>query len=275
MSRLVLPLVFASLILGSCSGGGSGGGGGGGGATALGSLGLATVDLGESATFTAVTSLRWATDDTLISTLTSGCPTATAGPDDDSSGTADWLHVDFDCTITDENLTLLGNIFLGENHDPAFFFDHVPVDYLADVGVSDQDTMSWAMSGQGLLEVTGVNGTCTLQVGVQIAEFPALNKVVFFVTSTIGDFPVASGIQIQVFSNAIFTLPADDSSDIPSGYVDTYMWHIGGTSPFATFECQMLDDGTFHFELFNANDGLVARGLIDLAQGDEDEIIFQ
>jgi hypothetical protein len=108
-----------------------------------------------------------------------------------------------------------------------------------------------------------------------MAEFPALNKVVFFVSTSIPDLPLFNGHVIILNSNAIFTLPADDSSDVPTGYVDTYLWEPGSSLPFATYECQMLADGRFHFELFNADDGLVASGLIDLAQGDENEIIFQ
>ena len=274
MSRIALSLAFVSLVLVSCSGGGSGGSGGNP-ATALAALGLDKQDLGQATTLAAVTSLRWATDDTMISTLASGCPAATAGPDDNASGVPDTISIDFDCTITDENLTLLGSIYLGEISDPSTFFNYVPAEYLADAGVSTQDTMSWGMSGYGMLTVTTPQGDCLVQLGVQMAEFPALNKVVFFVSTTIGELPLVSSNVVQLFSNAIFTLPADDSSDVPTGYVDTYLWQPGDSAPFATYECQMLADGRFHFELFNADDGLVARGLVDLAQGDENEIIFQ
>lgn len=274
MSRFALSLAFLSLVLGSCSGGG-GGGSGGNPAAALGALGLDEMDLGQATSLAAVTSLRWATDDTLISTLASGCPSATAGPDNNTSGVPDTISIDFDCTVTDENLTLLGSIYLGEISDPSTFFNYVPPEYLAGAGVTTDDEMSWGMSGYGMLNVTTPQGSCVVTLGVQMAEFPALNKVVFFVSTSIGDLPLVSGTQIILNSNAIFTLPSDDSSDVPTGYVDTYLWQLGDSLPFAVYECQMLSDGRFHFELFNSDDALVARGLIDLAQGDENEIIFQ
>lgn len=271
--RRATPILLA-LSLAACSGGGGGGGSGGDPVAALDALGLAPLDLGETLSVQSMTTLHWATDDLVLATLGPGCPTATAGSDDDSSGVPDSISIDFDCTIVDEGLAITDSIFLAEFSDPAEFFTAVPPEYLVDAGVDDQDVMSWGMSGSGALQVTGQQGSFGLQIGVHIAEFPAKNKVVFFIDTTIPDFPLASAQVIQIFSNMIFTLPADDSSDVPTGYLDSYLWDVGGSSPFAIFECQLLGNGTIGFDVFDSGDDNVASGLIDLAHGDETEISF-
>ncbi|MBK7875767.1 MAG: hypothetical protein IPJ77_08450 [Planctomycetes bacterium] len=270
----LVPVLF---LLGACGGGGSGGGGGGGGdaTAALATLGLAPRDLTDVAGGTMLTTLNWAIDDVSLPTLAPGCPTATQGADDNSNGHPDTLSIVFDCTDTEEDLALEGSIQLTEYLDPADFLTEIAESCSTNLGVGAMGAPSWGM--RGVADLTGTEGKGIpygLSLFVALAEFPDANKYVVQVSYSFTNYVVEGAGTFLVQGMTCFTLAADDSSDVPSGYIETFFYDGKGPAVLS-LECVLLSDGSVSFDAWGAGDDLIASGTIDVsADADDDEIVF-
>lgn len=276
-STSILVPVLSLTLLGACGGGGSGGGGGGGGDAAanLAAIGLAPKDLTDVAGATMLTTLTWALDDAAVPTFGPGCPTYVQGADNDSSGHPDTVEIAFDCADAEEDLALDGSIFLQEYLDPTQFLSDVSPDCNTLLAIDTLGTPTWGLRGSG--ELTGTEGKGVpfgLSVGVSMAGFPEANKVVVEVTFSFTNYVVEGAGTFLVQGSTCFTLPGDDSSDVPTGFINTYFFD--GAPPAAlSLECVLLPDGGVSFEAWGSGDDLVAAGTIDVAaDADDDEITF-
>ncbi|MBI5364552.1 MAG: hypothetical protein HZA53_15350 [Planctomycetes bacterium] len=276
MRNCILAFVPFLGLLGACGGGGSGGGGGGDAVANLAALGLAPRDLTDVAGGTMLTALNWAVDDAALPTLAPGCPSYVQGDDTNTDGHPDTVQIVFDCTDAEEDLAVTGSINLGEYGDPADFLTDIFTDCATRIGVGTMGAPSWGMSGVGTL--TGTEGKGTpygLSLFVALAEFPDANKVVVQVSFSFTNYAVEGSGTFLVQGTTCFTVAADDSSDVPSGFIDTFFFGEGGGPAIATLECELQPDGTVLFDVFGTGDDLVASGTIDVsADADDDEIEF-
>lgn len=275
MKRSACSFLLALSVCSACSSGG-GGGGGGDPIDALASVGLAPKDLADVAATTMITGLAWATSDTVIPR--GGCPTISAGPDDDSSGHPDSITVTFDCADPNEGLVVMGTLGIGEYADPDDFLTDLSGTCATDLNVAGMGLPSWGMSGSFFLNAQEPSSPVfTVQGGIHFAEFPAANTIVIELFLTFVPYPSEAAEDLNIQTNICATLPADDTTDIPAGYIDTFFFSTNPKDPpgaFATLECVLLGNGTVDFDIFDAADGLLASGIIDLAAGDENEVVF-
>jgi hypothetical protein len=264
----VLPFLMVPCVV-ACSSGSSGGGGGGDGEAALAALGFTPGDVADMATGTMAVSLDWLANDGVVPTARFGgsCPSVTVGPDDDSSGHPDSLTITFDC-VTLEGLVISGSLTLLEYSDPG--------DFLADQcgSLYSGSSPDWGMSGSFFLTIQesgsasfGMNGS------IAFAEFPTLGLLAMEIHTSVVGYPVDGGTTYLVDTNVCCTLPTDDSSDIPVGFVETFVHDPAIALAVLSLECELLPNGTVAFEAFAGSDE-VASGIINLAAEDGDEVTF-
>lgn len=273
MKRAPLSPWLLVFLAPACSSGGGGGGGGGDPVADLAALGLEPKDLTDIAGATMVTGLGWLTNDNAVPTrLGDTCPSFVVGADGDSSGHPDDVEIAFDCT-DDEGLAVVGSIFLGEYGDPSQFLVDVSQECSTQFDVPSLGTPDWGMSGSFFMTGQELGGlTFNLQGGVRFAEFSAHNLVVFEANVSLAPYSGELGTELLVDAHTCGTLPADDSSDIPVGFIDTFVFS-GPPPAIVSLECVLLPDGRVGFDLFGVDD-LIGSGVIDLSATDEGEISF-
>lgn len=271
--RLRAPLVVLSLVvpfLGACSSGSSGGGGSGDGEAALAAAGFTPGDVADMADLTMIGGLSFLVNDAIVPTLRGDpCPGVTEGADNDLNGHPDSLLIEFACT-TSEGTSVAGQFGLNEYADPADFLTEV---FSCSDLVAAAGTPEWGMQGTYLLDVQEQGGTAfTIQGSIDFAEFASLGQLVIELHSSIVAYPLDSDSTVLVDTNACCTLPTDDSSDFPLGFVDTFVFD-GPPPAVLALECQLLSNGTVSFDAFNGED-LLASGIINPAAPDGEEVTF-
>jgi len=271
--RLRAPFVVSSLVvpfLAACSSGSSGGGGGGDGEAALAALGFTPGDVADMAAGTMAVSLDWLANDGVVPTARFGdsCPSFLPGTDEDLNGHPDSLEVVFDCT-TLEGLVIAGSAFLSEYSDPAEFLTGQCGETYAGA------TAEWGMQGSFFLTIQEPGSpSYDMNGSIDLAEFPTLGLLAMEVHTSVVSYPVDGGDTFIVDTNACCTLPTDDSSDIPLGFIDTFVFDpILPPPAILSLECELLANGTVAFEAFGGPD-LLASGVIDLSAADGEEVTF-
>ena len=270
--RSLIPsvLLLVPILVACGSGGGGGSGGGADGEAALAAIGFTPGDLADLAAGTMAVSLDWLTNDGVVPTARFGsCPTFVPGSDDNLNGHPDTLEVIFDCT-TLEGLVIAGSLFLNEYDDPQEFVDQT---LSCSELLTGAGTPTWGMQGTMFLTVQEPGGVAfDLLGGVDFAEFPDIGQLQMEIHTSILDYPVDGGATYDINTNVCASLPTDDSTDAPSGFVDTFVFD-GPPPALLALECQLLPNGTVAFDAFNGPD-LLASGTINLAAGDGDEVTF-
>ena len=89
---------------------------------------------------------------------------------------------------------------------------------------------------------------------------------------SINNYPGDGGNAVLVNTNVCVTLPTDDSTDFPTGFIDTFVFD-GPPPALLALECEPLPNGTIAFDAFNGED-LLGSGIINLGAGDGDEVNF-
>lgn len=271
--RLRVPLVVLSLVvpfLGACSSGSSGGGGGGDGEAALAALGFTPNDVADMADLTMIGGLSALMDDAIVPTLRGDpCPGVTEGADGNANGHPDSLLIEFACT-TSEGTSIVGEISLNEYGDPAEFVQGA---FSCSELVAEAGTPEWGMQGSYSLDLQEAGGLpFTLTGSIDFAEFTSLGQLVIELHTSAVLYPLDGENTVDVSTNVCCTLPTDDSSDFPVGFVETFVFD-GEPPAVLSLECQLLANGTVAFDAFGGKD-LIASGLINPAAPDGEEVTF-
>lgn len=271
--RMRAPVVLSLVVpfLGACSSGSSGGGGGGGdGEAALAALGFTPGDVADMAAGTMAVSLDWLANDGVVPTARFGdsCPSVLPGTDDNKNGHPDTLEVLFDC-MTLEGLVISGSVSLSEYLDPSDFLDGQCGEQYAG------STPDWGMQGNLFLTIQEPGSSSyDLQASLDFAEFPTLGVLAMEIHTSANAYPIDGGDLVLLSTNVCCVLPTDDSTDIPIGFVETFLFDPEDPFvPSLELDCDLLPNGTVAFDAYSGEDR-VASGVINLAADDGDEVTF-